>query len=318
MIDKAQQDIEQRVRLAGNNMFELLLFRLGSAPGSEQRELYGINVFKVREIVEMPPITALAGSRPEVMGVVDIRGQVMPVIDLAQTIGCRTAGGPRILLVTEFARTTQGFAVEEVDDIVRLEWNHVIPADASLGNGAVTGFARLDGDTPDSRLAQVIDVEQILRDVMPDHGAQPEQETGRITLRPGSKVLAADDSGLARKLIEQSLDEMGVSYVTTKSGREAWEFLQGAVQRARDQGSRVSDEIALVLTDLEMPEMDGFTLTRMIKSDDELRAIPVVIHSSLSGSANEQHVKKVGANGYVAKFAAAELADAMRHALAEA
>ncbi len=204
MIDKAQQDIEQRVRLAGNNMFELLLFRLGSAPGSDQRELYGINVFKVREIVEMPPITALAGSRPEVMGVVDIRGQVMPVIDLAQTIGCRTAGGPRILLVTEFARTTQGFAVEEVDDIVRLEWNHVIPADASLGNGAVTGFARLDGNTPDSRLAQVIDVEQILRDVMPDHGAQPEQETGRITLRPGSKVLAADDSGLARKLIEQS------------------------------------------------------------------------------------------------------------------
>jgi two-component system chemotaxis response regulator CheV len=121
-VSSSQHDIEQRVRLAGNNMFELLLFRLGEAPESEQRELYGINVFKVREILAMPAITAVAGAKPEILGVADIRGQIIAVIDLAKVTGCRPKNGPKILLVTEFARTTQGFAVEEVDDIARLEW----------------------------------------------------------------------------------------------------------------------------------------------------------------------------------------------------
>jgi len=118
-LSSSQHDIEQRVRLAGNNMFELLLFRLGEAPDSEQRELYGINVFKVREILAMPPITVVAGANPDILGVADIRGQIIPVIDLAQVTGCQPKNGLKILLVTEFARTTQGFAVEEVDDLGR-------------------------------------------------------------------------------------------------------------------------------------------------------------------------------------------------------
>jgi two-component system chemotaxis response regulator CheV len=128
-------------------------------------------------------------------------------------------------------------------------------------------------------------------------------------------VLAADDSGVARSLIEQSLTAMGVPFVMTKTGQEAWNVLQSAQKKAQADGTDIADQIALVLTDLEMPEMDGFTLTRRIKADAGLQSIPVVIHSSLSGSANEQHVRRVGANAYVSKFVAAELASVMREAL---
>lgn len=315
-MSSSQHDIEQRVRLAGNNMFELLLFRLGEAPESEQRELYGINVFKVREILAMPAITAVAGAKPEILGVADIRGQIIPVIDLAKVTGCRPKNGPKILLVTEFARTTQGFAVEEVDDIARLEWNQVLSAESHSSGRTVTSFARLDGDVDGSRLAQVLDVERIVRDVLPSRDAEiTEASTGRVKLKPGARVLAADDSGVARSLIEQSLTAMGVPFVMTKTGQEAWNVLQSAQKKAQADGTDIADQIALVLTDLEMPEMDGFTLTRRIKADAGLQSIPVVIHSSLSGSANEQHVRRVGANAYVSKFVAAELASVMREAL---
>ena len=297
-------------------MFELLLFRLGEAPDSEQRELYGINVFKVREILAMPAITAVAGAKPEILGVADIRGQIIPVIDLAKVTGCRPKNGPKILLVTEFARTTQGFAVEEVDDIARLEWNQVLSAESHSSGRTVTSFARLDGDVDGSRLAQVLDVERIVRDVLPSRDAEiTEASTGRVKLKPGARVLAADDSGVARSLIEQSLTAMGVPFVMTKTGQEAWNVLQSAQKKAQADGTDIADQIALVLTDLEMPEMDGFTLTRRIKADAGLQSIPVVIHSSLSGSANEQHVRRVGANAYVSKFVAAELASVMREAL---
>ncbi len=312
----SQQDIEQRVRLAGSNMFELLLFRLGEAPDSEQRELFGINVFKVREILAMPAITAVAGSSAEILGVADIHGQIIPVIDLSRIVGCKPKNGPKILLVTEFARTTQGFAVEEVDDIVRLEWNQVLSAESHSGGRTVTSFARIDGNNDGSRLAQVLDVERIVRDVLPGKEADITQaNTGTLKLRPGVRVLAADDSGIARALIEQSLTAMGVPFVMTKTGQEAWNVLESTLARARKEDTEISDHIALVLTDLEMPEMDGFTLTRRIKSDVGLQHIPVVIHSSLSGAANEQHVRKVGANAYVSKFEPTELANVMRGAL---
>jgi two-component system, chemotaxis family, chemotaxis protein CheV len=155
--------------------------------------------------------------------------------------------------------------------------------------------------------------------VLPSAEAEiTEESTGRIIIKPGARVLAADDSGVARALIEQSLTAMGVPFVMTKTGQEAWNLLESMRDKAQKEGTAVADHIAMVLTDLEMPEMDGFTLTRRIKSDVRLQQIPVVIHSSLSGSANEQHVRKVGANAYVSKFEPSELAAVMRGALGRA
>jgi len=307
----------ERSNLTSSNKFELLLYRLGCVPGSDAHELYGINVFKVREISTMPTVTPIAGSSPFVMGAVDIRGQIIPVIDLPRLMGCEPTRGLNILLVTEFARSTQAFAVEEVDDIVRLEWNQVLSADGSASGKLVTSIARIDGNTGDSRLAQVIDVEQVLRDVFPSqHPSVDPASVGEVLgIRRDAKILAADDSGFARKLIEQALTAIGADFIMTKTGEEAWNTLRQVAREAQQNGARTKDRIALVLTDLEMPEMDGFMLTRQIKADDRMRDIPVIIHSSLTGAANEAHVKNAGANGYVAKFAAAELADAIRNAL---
>jgi two-component system, chemotaxis family, chemotaxis protein CheV len=310
--------IDERSSLTSTNKFELLLFRLGAARGEDDaHELYGINVFKVREIMTMREITPIAGSSEHVLGAVDIRGQIIPVIDLPKLLGCTPTRGLNILLVTEFARSTQAFAVEEVDDIVRLEWNQVLSAEGSAGGSSVTSIARIDGNTGDSRLAQIVDVEQVLRDVFPAQhpSVKPADVGAAVRIRDGAKILAADDSGFARKLIEQSLTALGVEFIIAKTGQEAWNTLDRIAQQAQAEGVAARDRIALVLTDLEMPEMDGFMLTRQIKADARTRDIPVLIHSSLTGTANEAHVKNAGASGYVAKFAAGDLASAIRDAL---
>ena len=306
-------DVNERTQLTSNNQFELMLFRLGQAPGSERRELFGINVFKVREIMVMPKITGIANAPPHVLGVANIRGQIIPVIDLPAVVGCHPQRGLNILMVTEYARTTQAFAVEEVDEIVRLDWANVLAAEGNGGN-LVTSIAKLDGDTDKSRLVQVLDVEQILRNVMPttQQTISSEAVGSTVQLPPGSIVLAADDSPVARMMLEQGLSAMGVTYVMTKTGQEAWERLQAIETEAAAEGRSAQDKVALVLTDLEMPVMDGFTLTRHIKQDARFKSIPVVIHSSLTGTTNEAHVSAVGADAYVAKFEASELAAALR------
>lgn len=312
-----QQEVDERTNLTGSNKFELLLFRLGGDENGDHSELYGINVFKIREIVAMPPITAVAGSAQHMMGVVNLRGMIIPVIDLPGVVGCIPKTGRNIILVTEFARTTQAFAVESVEEIVRLDWNQVLSADASAGSGMVTSIARIDGDVDTTRLAQVLDVEQILRSITPPSKPDVDESTigPKLRIRPGAVILAADDSGTARQLIEGGLQAMGAPYIMTKTGKEAWEKLQSLATIAKNENSTILDKVALVLTDLEMPEMDGFTLTRKIKQDPNYKGIPVVIHSSLSGSTNEDHVKSVGADAYVAKFDAEELAATIRNAL---
>jgi len=309
-------DVNERTQLTSNNQFELMLFRLGQAPDSERRELFGINVFKVREIMVMPQITGIANAPPQVLGVANIRGQIIPVIDLPAVVGCTPKRGLNILLVTEYARTTQAFAVEEVDEIVRLDWSDVLAAEGK-GGSLVTSIAKLDGDAIGTRLVQVLDVEQILRNVMPSSNdtITPESVGSAIELPPGTLVLAADDSPVARMMLEQGLNAMGVRYEMTKTGQEAWDRLQAIDTEAQAQGQTALDKVALVLTDLEMPVMDGFTLTRNIKQDPRFRSLPVVIHSSLTGTTNEAHVNAVGADAYVAKFEATELAGALRKVL---
>lgn len=309
-----QHDVDERTNLISSNKFELLLFRLGESGISERSELFGINVFKVREIVAMPVITAVAGALPHNLGVVNLRGQIIPVIDLSSVVGCKPKTGLNIMLVTEFARSTQGFAVESVEEIVRLEWSQVLSAEASTAGGMVTSIARLDGDAENTRLAQVLDVEQILRQMAPKDVKDVDSETigAKLVIKPGSVILAADDSAVARGLIGQALDAIGAPYIMAKTGKEAWEKLQAIYATAQAEGKDIRDKVAMVLTDLEMPEMDGFTLTRNIKQDERFKGMPVVIHSSLTGSTNEEHVKSVGADAYVAKFVAEELAATIR------
>jgi two-component system chemotaxis response regulator CheV len=313
-----QQEVDERSNLTGTNKFELLLFRLGGDENGNHNELFGINVFKIREIVAMPAITAIAGASAHVLGVVNLRGQIIQVLDLPSIAGVKPKTGLNIMLVTEFARTTQAFAVESVEEIVRLDWSQVMSAEKSAGSGMVTSIARLEPqDGEPARLAQVLDVETILRDLSPEGDEREVQQAvgARISVKPGSVVLAADDSVVARALIEQGLDAMGLPFIMTKSGKECWEQLNAIAASAEAEGKNVYDKVAAVLTDLEMPEMDGFTLTRRIKTNQRFSSLPVVIHSSLSGTTNEEHVKKVGADAYVAKYSAEDLSRTLRAVL---
>lgn len=313
-----QQEIDERTNLTSSNKFELLLFRLGVDQALGKSELFGINVFKIREIVAMPSITPIAGTEAHSLGVVNLRGQVIPVLDLPAIVGCKPETGLNIMLVTEYARSTQAFAVESVEDIVRLDWRQVLSAESSGATGKlVTSIARLDGNTDQSRLAQVLDVEAILQMIYPSQNQEVtvEKVGPKLKLKPGTFILAADDSFVARSLIEQELKALEAPFEMTKSGKEAWDRLNAIADAAAAEGKTVLDKVAMVLTDLEMPEMDGFTLTRNIKQDSRFHGLPVLIHSSLSGSANEDHVRSVGADGYVAKFVAEDLAANIRKVL---
>lgn len=313
-----QHEIDERTNLTNSNKFELLLFRLGADSALGQSELFGINVFKIREIVAMPSITPIVGALKHSLGIVNLRGQVIPVFDLPGIVGCTPKTGLNIMLVTEYARSTQAFAVESVEDIVRLDWKQVLSADSSgAGRNMVTSIARLDGNADGTRLAQVLDVEAILQMMSPIAESQldPKKVGPELKLKPGTLILAADDSFVARSLIERGLKAMNAPYEMTKSGKEAWDRLNAIADAAEAEGKTVLDKVCLVLTDLEMPEMDGFTLTRKIKQDPRFSEIPVIIHSSLSGSANEDHVRSVGADGYVAKFVAEDLAKTIRSVL---
>lgn len=314
-----QQDVDERSNLAGTNKFELLLFHLGIDERNGRSELFGINVFKIREIVAMPEITSVAGAQPQVLGVTNLRGQIIQVLDLPAIAGCTPKTGLNIILVTEFARTTQAFAVESVEEIVRLDWSCVMSAEHSASSSMVTSIARLvDENGGPARLAQVLDVETILREMRSSQEpAVNAHAIAKIRLRPGSIVLAADDSVVARSLVEQGLDAMGVPFIMTRSGKEAWEQLNALAASAEAEGKTVYDKVAMVLTDLEMPEMDGFTLTRNVKQSPRFGKIPVVIHSSLSGTTNEEHVRSVGADGYVAKFSLEDLAGMIRRVLSQ-
>jgi len=212
----------------------------------------------------------------------------------------------------------QGFAVEEVEEIVRLEWSRVVSAEKSAAGALVTSLAGLDADGDNVRLALILDVESILREALPFRFKSGEEMTRvpSVSMPQGSVILYADDSSVARRQIETVLTKLGLPFVGAKTGKEAWERLKSFAQEARSAGVSLRQKVAMVLTDLEMPEMDGFTLTRQMKEDDGMKSVPVVIHSSLSGSANEAHANKVGADGFVAKFVPDELANEVAKALA--
>ena len=292
-MDNFQKEIDERTNLTSSNRFELLLFRLGTSPDDEQSELFGINVFKLREIVPMPTLTKAAGMVSPMMGMANIRGEIIPVIDLPAVVGCVPKTGLNILLVTEYARSTQAFAVESVDDIVRLEWSQVLAAEAGVKSRNITSIARLDSDKSSNRLALVLDVEQILHDIIPNSNINMDKKkTSAFKLKPGTVAIVAEDSKVARQMLEKGLNMMEIPAQMHVTGLEAWNKIRKMAEECKAQG-----------------------LTLNIKRDEFLKNIPVIIHSSLSGSANEDHVRKVGADGYVAKFEINELEAAIHKAL---
>jgi two-component system chemotaxis response regulator CheV len=315
-MSELMKSIDARAKLAGTNKLELLLFSLGVDSRTGRRETFGINVFKVREVMRTPPITAAPEMPDAVEGMVSLRGALVPVVDLGKYAHVAPEQPREIMIVTEYNGRTQGFLVEAVDTILRLDWAQMkVPPDmmtARMG-GLVTAITEL----ADGRLVMLLDVEKVLSDTThfdDDLLYRDIQPLGR----GDALVLFADDSSVARKQVQATLDRMGVKYHATINGKQAWEELRKFAGYAESVGRPVREVVSLVLTDIEMPEMDGYMLTKQIKGDARFAGIPVLMHSSLSGMSNQQLGKSVGVDDYVSKFEPQQLAACIARLLHQA
>jgi two-component system chemotaxis response regulator CheV len=307
------KNIDARTRLAGTNKLEILLFSLGTDLRTGRMETFGINVFKVREVMRTPQITAAPDMPAAVKGMVSLRGVLVPVVDLSEFIGMQIETPREIMIVTEYNGHTQGFLVESVDTILRLDWSKMrVPPEMLTANmgGLVTAVTEL----ADGRLVMLLDVERVLSET-----AKYDDDMVFSTISPlgqeGLTVVYADDSSVARGQIEKTLNALGIRGMMAMNGRQAWDELQKIASYAEAAGRSAKDFVQLVLTDVEMPEMDGYILTKNIKSDSRFAGIPVVMHSSLSSTSNQQLGKSVGVDEYVPKFEAQRLAETLSRLL---
>ena len=311
------KSIDARTKLAGTNKLEILLFFLGIDQRTGRRETYGINVFKVREVMRTPAITAAPEMPPSVEGMVSLRGALVPVIDLAKYAGVSAETPRDIMIVTEYNGHTQGFLVEAVDTILRLDWSKMrVPPEMLMAQtgGLVTAVTELE----DNRLVMMMDVEKVLAETTTIEHDIMFRSVVPVD-RPDATVFYCDDSSVARKQIERTLETMGVKGLSAVNGRQMWEEMEKVAHYAKSVGKKPSDVISLILTDIEMPEMDGYILTKNIKSDPRFLGVPVIMHSSLSGMSNQQLGKSVGVDEYVPKFEPQKLSEILtRHLLGSA
>ena len=295
--------VNQRTQLVGQNRLELLLFKLIG------KQRFGINVFKVREVMPCPRLTVLPKQNKFVKGVAHIRGQTISVIDLS-----KATGGPAIVqtessfvIISEYNRTVQGFLVAGVERIVTLSWKDIMPPPDGAGKlSYLTAVTKIDDE-----LVSILDVEKILNEINP---ISTELSEGVADASVGEAIgerviMIADDSTVARNQVKRALEPLGLTMLLAKNGQEALEQLQEIDQGCQNS---ITEKVALLISDIEMPVMDGYTLTAEVKQNDRMKDMPVILHTSLSGVFNNAMVKKVGAEDFIPKFNPDELATAVK------
>ncbi len=290
--------VNQRTQLVGQNRLELLLFSLGGS------QLYGINVFKVKEVLQCPPLNEIPKRNPVVRGVAHIRGGTVSIMDLKHATGGRPLQNVEdcFVIITEYNRTTQGFLVKNVERIINMNWGAIHPPPKGAGKeNYLTAVTEVEG-----KLVEIIDVEKILAEVSPvvDEVSAEIIESVDASVSVQKHVLIVDDSAIARKQIQKVVESLGVKTTTLKNGQEAVDYLQHLL----DEGKDPYHELLMIISDIEMPEMDGYTFTAEVRANPRLDQLHIILHTSLSGVFNEAMVKKVGANDFLAKFHPDELA----------
>lgn len=306
-MSKLLDSIDQRTRLVGENRLELLMFRLRG------RQLFAINVFKVQEVVKLPVLRAVPHSHPHVKGVAHLRGQTVPVIDLSAAIGsgALTDTANANLIVAEYNRSVQAFLIGAVDRIINLNWDVILPPPKGTGRGHfLTAITRFD-----DQLVEILDVERVLADIIPYNTQVSEQvldaDLAVEAKKRKLKILMADDSPTAITQVQATLQNLGIDVLYVQDGLQALNQLQQWVR----EGRNIEDEILMLITDAEMPEMDGYRLTAEIRKDPALKHLYVVLHTSLSGSFNKAMVEKVGCDDFLSKFQPDELAKVVQNRL---
>ena len=284
------EGVDKRTQLAGHNRFEILLFKLVG------RQRFGINVFKVQEVIQCPGLTQIPNSHSVICGVAHLRGKTIPVLDLSMSIGMPPIerSSSSYVIVTEYNRTIQGFLVGSVDRIINIGWDQVKAPPSGAGkDGYLTAVTEIEGE-----LIEVIDVEKVMKEVI---GGQEDASEGVIdtdVMGTNDHILIVDDSSVARNQVKRVCTQIGIECTLLKDGQEAWEHLSQLV----DQGINITEHYSMIISDVEMPRMDGYTLAKRIKKNTDMKDVFLILHTSLSGVFNTNMVEKVGANKFLAKF----------------
>ena len=284
------EGVDKRTQLAGHNRFEILLFKLVG------RQRFGINVFKVQEVIQCPDLTQIPNSHFVICGVAHLRGKTIPVLDLSMSIGMPPIerSSSSYVIVTEYNRNIQGFLVGSVDRIINIGWDQVKAPPSGAGkDGYLTAVTEIEGE-----LIEVIDVEKVMKEVI---GGQEDASEGVIdtdVMGTNDHILIVDDSSVARNQVKRVCTQIGIECTLLKDGQEAWEHLSQLV----DQGINITEHYSMIISDVEMPRMDGYTLAKRIKKNADMKDVYLILHTSLSGVFNTNMVEKVGANKFLAKF----------------
>jgi two-component system chemotaxis response regulator CheV len=286
----SMDNVKHRSHIAGHSSLELLLFHLNG------RQRFGINVFKVQEVIQCPPLTEMPQSHPAVIGIATLRGRTIGIVDLRQAIGGRASGDYReqFIIISEYNKQMLGFLVGGVAHIVNLNWEDVLPPPKATGRGSyMTAVTQVEGE-----LVEIIDVEKVMVEVMGEAAELDPDIISTAVLGAEQHALVVDDSSVARHQVQQVLQALGIGCTLCSNGEEALRCLQAW----RDEGKNLTEWLAFVLSDVEMPRMDGYTLTTRIRQDPDMQDLHVILHTSLSGMFNEQMVASVGADRFIAKW----------------
>ena len=295
--------VDARTQMVGENRLELLLFHLGG------KQRYGINVFKVQEVIQCPPLTHMPNSAIAVRGIVNMRGNTISIIDLGMAMGEQPVAVPEkgYVIITEFNRKVQGMLVDSVDRIINMNWKDIMPPPTGMGkNIYMTAVTKIDDE-----LIEIIDVEKVLSEIVGQKTVVSDELVEKSADTKQYHVLVVDDSSVARNQIKRTLDQLGISSVSCNDGAEALALLKSMLEGHGD----ISKKISMIISDVEMPKMDGYTLTKEIRSDPLLSDLYIALHTSLSGVFNKTMVQKVGADQFLPKFNPDELARMVLEAL---
>lgn len=303
--------VDQRTQLVGENRLELLMFNLNS------RQTFAINVFKVKEVLKLPPLAVLPGSHPSITGVATLRGVSVPVIDLRKAIGFPPGEetGDGNLIITEYNRSIQGFLVGEVKNIVNTAWTEIQPPPRTVGPANyLTAITKVtEGDQV--KLVEIIDVEKVLAEIIDYDVTISDDILDRSLLShlTGKKILIVDDSSTARNQVKATLSQLGVEIIECYDGAMALSLLK----QWCDEGIDLYDQLLMMITDAEMPEMDGYKLTHEVRNDPRMKSLFITLNTSLSGSFNDAMVAKVGCDRFISKFQPDRLVEVVQDRMKE-
>ncbi|MBI5682703.1 MAG: chemotaxis protein CheV [Deltaproteobacteria bacterium] len=299
----------------GTGEMELIVFKMyagGAADGAVETSYYGVNVAKVREIIPIPTLTMVPDMPDYADAIADVRGQVIPIIFLDKWMKLNPVQGANIkqkVIVLEMMGTTVGMVVHDVERIRRIKWDKIKPPPSILQakhGGKITGVVKIDNQ--EGVLLLILDLESVISDIgslMPQQDVALEEieKIGKKKLK--GNVLIADDSSVARKILKDTLENVGLHVIEAVDGKQAMGILNEFLDKIGTQP--ITDFIQLVISDVEMPEMDGLTFVNTMKSEPRFHSLPIIINTSLSGEENREKAKLIGADGYLVKFDIAKL-----------